>query len=309
MSDRLALDASSFQELLAAAWVLQSQRDGEHPSQEASEPAAEPLNPSVIALSEPAAEVKATPTDIRSKKLTWRSLPLIPMKSKGIFSAAMTSAGPLIVLLVIAAFLGAFFLAQFWKHDSANILAKEKSPVQPALSSTPVLAITVPPDRPLPPETPPPRKSSDESAPTLESSHRRITDAPTLAAVESLSRYEIKSLRRRARYGDRDAALTLGMAYEVGRHLRRNCAQAAKWVRIAADAGHPAAQYNLALRYFHGDGVAASPDNTTRWLRAAASHGYAKARLALQREYLLRDPASSPSLRAGDAPVGQLARP
>jgi TPR repeat protein len=72
------------------------------------------------------------------------------------------------------------------------------------------------------------------------------------------------------------------MAYEVGRHVPQNCAEASRWVTTAAEAGNAAAQYNLGLRYRDGDGVSANRGESEKWLRRAASRRYPKANLALK---------------------------
>jgi TPR repeat protein len=116
----------------------------------------------------------------------------------------------------------------------------------------------------------------------LEFSHYRTTDRASFSAVQQLSRYEINGLLRRAHYGDDSAAFTLGMAYEVGRFVPQNCAQAARWVTAAAESGDAAAQYNLGLRYRDGDGLAANRAESEKWLRKAAAHNNRQARLALR---------------------------
>jgi len=117
---------------------------------------------------------------------------------------------------------------------------------------------------------------------SLASSHEQITDLAISSVVEQLSSYEINGLRRQAKYGDDSAAFTLGMAYEVGRYLRQNCVEAARWVTTAAEAGNAAAQYNLGLRYRDGDGVSADLHESEKWLRKAAAHRNPEAKLALQ---------------------------
>ncbi len=116
----------------------------------------------------------------------------------------------------------------------------------------------------------------------LRATHEEITDPGTQSIVQQLSRYEINGLRRQAKYGDDSAAFTLGMAYEIGRHVRQSCAEAARWVRMAAEAGNSAAQYNLGLRYRDGDGVTADLHESEKWLRKAAAHRNREARIALQ---------------------------
>ncbi len=75
------------------------------------------------------------------------------------------------------------------------------------------------------------------SIPPFAASHDQITDPATSSVVAQLSRFEISGLRRQAKYGDDSAAFTLGMAYEVGHYVRQNCAEAARWVKMAAEAG------------------------------------------------------------------------
>jgi TPR repeat protein len=115
----------------------------------------------------------------------------------------------------------------------------------------------------------------------LEPSHLRVTDAASSSLVKGLSRYEMQTVSRQARYGDAVAALTLAMAYEIGHNVPQSCTEAAHWVAVAADEGNSAAQYNLALRYVSGDGTPTNFDEARKWLKEAAAHGYQRARLTL----------------------------
>jgi len=107
---------------------------------------------------------------------------------------------------------------------------------------------------------------------STESSHLRVTDRAVEATIAELSRYEIRNLPRAANYGDAEAALQLGMLYELGRGFPQSCSKAAEWITKAAQNGHPAAEYNLALRYRDGDGVSANPQEAENWFRKAAAH-------------------------------------
>jgi len=122
-----------------------------------------------------------------------------------------------------------------------------------------------------------------QSGPTTprEVSHKLVTDLATLSVVQQLSRYEIRGLRRRAKYGDGTAAFTLGMAYEIGHFVPQNCVEGTRWVTASAESGNAAAQYNLGLRYRDGDGVSANRTLSERWLRKAA-HRNRKATVALK---------------------------
>ena len=113
--------------------------------------------------------------------------------------------------------------------------------------------------------------SSSKSEPVpSESSHLRVTDPATEMTITELSRYEIRNLPRAADYGDDEAALQLGMLYELGVSVPQNCSKAAEWVTKAAQDGNPAAEYNLALRYRDGDGVSANLQESEDWFRKAA---------------------------------------
>ena len=116
----------------------------------------------------------------------------------------------------------------------------------------------------------------------FEPSHLRVTDAAASSLVAGLSRYEMQTVSHQAQYGDDVAALTLGMAYEIGHHVPQSCTQAAHWVAVAAEEGNSAAQYNLALRYVAGDGIPTNLDQARKWFKEAAGHGYQKAGLMLQ---------------------------
>jgi len=114
----------------------------------------------------------------------------------------------------------------------------------------------------------------------LEVSHEQITDPAAFFAVQQLSRFEIETLRRQAKYGDDSVAFDLGMAYEIGHFVPQDCKEAARWVKSAAEEGNAAAQYNLGLRYRDGDGVPVDLSLSERWLRTAAAHKKKRASLA-----------------------------
>jgi hypothetical protein len=114
-----------------------------------------------------------------------------------------------------------------------------------------------------------------------ETSHLRITDRETAATIADLSRYEVRNLSRAADYGDDEAALELGMLYELGRGFPQDCKKAAAWVTKAAENGNMAAEYNLGLRYRDGDGVNPDIQQAESWLRKAAAHKNSNAKRIL----------------------------
>jgi hypothetical protein len=200
---------------------------------------------------------------------------------------AVAIATPVWVLSLVAALL---FL-EVWRHgsfQSAQATSRPNPPIVTAAATNPSTTLTTTTltttTQPEPPDVKPLINQTRQSNATtpLETSHKRITDGATQSAVAQLSRYEIKGLRRRAKYGDDSAAFTLGMAYEVGHSVPQNCVEAAHWVATAAEAGDAAAQYNLGLRYRDGDGVPANRTESEQWLRRAAAHRNQQAKHALK---------------------------
>ena len=195
---------------------------------------------------------------------------------------AVAIATPVLLLAVIAALL----LLETWRREpfhSAQAISIPSTPAQGRVVSDTSKTLTTTtrglsenakrtgkePWRPRP-------------VPQLEVSHKHVTDPATWSVVQRLSRYEIRGLRRQAKYGDDSAAFTLGMAYEVGHFVPQNCAEAARWVAMAAEAGDASAQYNLGLRYQDGDGVSTNKTESEKWLRKAAAHKNRQAKLALR---------------------------
>jgi len=115
----------------------------------------------------------------------------------------------------------------------------------------------------------------------IETSHLQITDRQTAATIAELNKYEVRNLRRAADYDDDQAALQLGMLYELGRGFPQSCTTAAKWVTKAAENGNAAAEYNLGLRYRDGDGVDTNLQQAENWLRRAVAHKNSNAKRAL----------------------------
>ncbi|MFZ0275406.1 MAG: tetratricopeptide repeat protein [Candidatus Sulfotelmatobacter sp.] len=187
-------------------------------------------------------------------------------------------AGPIAVLAIMLAFV--FSLLGIHGPSVTAVKAADSSApdyvAQAQSAATPEIA-----DSATLPLFKPPALEPPASA-VLEPSHMRVTDAASSSLVAGLSQYEIQTVSRQARYGDDVAALTLAMAYEIGRNVPQSCTQAAHWVAVAAEEGNSAAQYNLALRYVSGDGTPTNIDEARKWLKEAAGQGYQKAQLTLQ---------------------------
>jgi hypothetical protein len=62
----------------------------------------------------------------------------------------------------------------------------------------------------------------------------------------------------------------LGALFAEGRGVPQDDVEAARWYRLAADQGYPAAQYNLASMLFEGRGVAQDLVAALMWFNLAA---------------------------------------
>jgi hypothetical protein len=189
---------------------------------------------------------------------------VIPDRSMTILRASLV---PVVVLLIIGGFLLSLPFSQ--KAAQASQSSGAMGASSPSLKSNKVSYTGT-------------SAGTGPTASGMETSHLRITDSAITAVVNDLSPYEIQGLQRQAEYGDQFAALALGMAYETGHYVHPSCTKAAEWIAFAATNGNAAAQYNLALRYFQGDGVPQDPKEGTKWLRVAAAHGYPKPALAAE---------------------------
>jgi TPR repeat protein len=86
----------------------------------------------------------------------------------------------------------------------------------------------------------------------------------------------IEDLKEIAYAGDLAAQIELGVMYLRGDGVARDDAEAAKWLRKAADQDNPIAERYLAEMYFKGRGVAADNEQAARLLQMAAQQGDAE---------------------------------
>ena len=84
-----------------------------------------------------------------------------------------------------------------------------------------------------------------------------------------------------ARLGDPRSQLNLGVMYTLGRGVKRDHAEAAKWFGRAADQGNTKAQYNLGLAYYRGRGVEKDATRAAGLFRASAAKNFARAQYML----------------------------
>ena len=61
--------------------------------------------------------------------------------------------------------------------------------------------------------------------------------------------------------------------YDEGDGVCQNSQKALEWYTKAANQGHPAAQYNLALMYYDGEGVKQDKHTAKEWFEKACANG------------------------------------
>jgi TPR repeat protein len=116
------------------------------------------------------------------------------------------------------------------------------------------------------------RKSADAEYAPAQSLLAYILDKSG-ASEEAVAYY-----RKAAAQGDADGEFGLGSMYAAGEGVKRDPAEARKWVTRAAEKGHAGAVNTLALAYIKGDlGIEESQrkgDEALRWVRRASDSGY-----------------------------------
>ncbi|HSY64378.1 MAG TPA: tetratricopeptide repeat protein [Terriglobales bacterium] len=324
-NQQFTLDHSSFEKLLAAAWVLQCVQDQmqactpvgkvnnaqaaisdfqsvlqfsasvTHSDSRHEESSGQPVTHEdlVQPLKQPARNERARDAafDIRDAFNRVRNavsdhLPTLRVSLTLRGLRAVGIATPVWVLSLVAALL----FMETWRHESTHSVQASlpNSPthaavvtnISPAATPTKIALTNRRPAISKKIEKPDKAPMFSKGSSPLAVSHKQITDPAAFFAVQQLSRYEIETLQRQAKYGDDSAAFALGMAYEVGHLVPQSCSEAARWVTNAAKEGNAAAQYNLGLRYRDGDGVPANLSLSDKWLRKAAAHRKKRASLA-----------------------------
>ena len=92
-------------------------------------------------------------------------------------------------------------------------------------------------------------------------------------ATKSAQKAELARVREQALSGDAAAECALGEAYEHGRGVSQDYAEAAKWYQKAADQGYSVGQFRLGYLYQNGFGVATNLDRAIELYTQAAEQG------------------------------------
>lgn len=103
------------------------------------------------------------------------------------------------------------------------------------------------------------------------------TPAPSAGSTS----FDIDQLKREAEAGKAAAQVNLALAYMNGTGVSRDYAQAAIWVRKAADQGFPGPQFMLGNLYVNGQGVLQDYKEAAVWFRKAAEQGHPQSLVVL----------------------------
>lgn len=77
----------------------------------------------------------------------------------------------------------------------------------------------------------------------------------------------------------------LAVRYAKGLGVAKDDRAAVKWYRLSAEQGHALSQFNLAVRYFRGSGVTKNRREAVNWFRRAAEQGQVHAQFNLGLRY------------------------
>jgi uncharacterized protein len=94
--------------------------------------------------------------------------------------------------------------------------------------------------------------------------------ASTFAQGQTSS--DVDRWKNAAERGDADAQKWLAVAYESGKGVQQDFAQALKWLRESAKQGDADAQNLLGQMYEDGEGVLRNYVQAAKWYRAACEH-------------------------------------
>jgi hypothetical protein len=112
-----------------------------------------------------------------------------------------------------------------------------------------------------------------------------MSSAPISTGPQSQENPALADLRQAAQLGDLQAQYNLAVMYDTGRGVAQSYRQAVTWYRKAAEGGLVRAQYNLAHMYADGLGVRQSDTQAAAWYRKAADLGDAPAQYNLATMY------------------------
>ena len=87
----------------------------------------------------------------------------------------------------------------------------------------------------------------------------------------------LKEWRPLAEQGNAITQYNLALMYKNGEGIAEDNVEAAKWYQRAAEQGYASAQNNLGNMYYNGEGVAEDFTQAVKWYRKAAEQGHTEA--------------------------------
>ncbi len=110
-----------------------------------------------------------------------------------------------------------------------------------------------------------------------------VSSSQRLMASESnqAADQEVEALHKQADQGDAGAQFDLAVRYYDGEGVTRDAFTAARWYHKAAEQGDARAQFDLAYLYFTGEGVEQDTAAAAHWYRKAADQGDPRAQFNL----------------------------
>lgn len=96
---------------------------------------------------------------------------------------------------------------------------------------------------------------------------------------------DVNAICAAAERGDREGQYQLALCYLNGRGVAQDVQEAVRWLRCSAEQGLPEAQDGLGVRFSVGDGVVQDDLEALKWFRRAAEQGYAVAQFNLALAY------------------------
>ncbi|WVM92675.1 tetratricopeptide repeat protein [Halopseudomonas pachastrellae] len=108
-----------------------------------------------------------------------------------------------------------------------------------------------------------------------------MTRARVCRSTTRAAEYYLKA----AEQGHADAQYNLALLYDHGEGVALDDREAVRWYTAAAEQGDASAQYNLAIMYDEGEGVPVDDRRAIEWYRKAAEQGHADAQYNLALMY------------------------
>jgi hypothetical protein len=106
-----------------------------------------------------------------------------------------------------------------------------------------------------------------------------------IGATIPMTAQQVEKLKERAAAGEAVAQYDLALIYDNGQGVAQDSTEAAAWYRKAAESNVVQAQYRLGYDYFLGRGVPQNYAQSSKWWHKASAQGYAPAEIGLGLSY------------------------